>query len=126
MKNNRKHNQKMRKEANALIEKGLLEMGATKVPDACKEGLYWRLRYTLPTKFGMLSITFDDPTNDNDASICYSVYSRFEETEQFNKELKEINANHFSGKWNWCEYVEGVEPERFANMVLFHIGKVKL
>lgn len=123
MKNNWKHNQKMRKEANAIIEKGLLEMGATKVPDSIYKWEY--PAFVLATKLGMLTIRLES-IDDDHQSKCYSVFSRFEESENYMKEIESINGNKFSGKWNWVEWVEGVEPERFANMILFHIGKVKL
>lgn len=102
---------------NKLVEKGLMEMGASKIEDSTHPGAH----FVLITKVGALQLFPGMVYKDMKREKTLGYYSRFDNQDEAKKL---VDCNPYSGKWNWCIFASDMSVEDFAAKILSDVKKV--
>jgi len=111
---------KKQKEANELITKGLLELGAVKVEGKS----YPYVWYEIETKGGKLTVhCSSDSLYTRETRMttisCYSMFDNLIKAKETG-----MNCNPWCGKHNWCQWSQDFTAQSFADHVLNDIKRM--
>jgi len=83
--------------------------------------------YEIETKGGKLRITLHEDEHSMESGI-YSVFCRFNDVEKARKYfgIHSYQLNPHSGKWNFHHRVADLQPQVFADFVVFSIKEILL